>query len=63
MSENTQLDTLMETVEEIRAKKYPNIPSELVRQLLLRHGNTSASQVDLMRDLEALVTKFSDKEA
>ncbi len=49
---NEQLHTLIETVEQIRKQKYPELPANLVKKMLLRHGDTATSEMDQVRDLE-----------
>lgn len=50
-----QLQALLGTVEEIRASRFPEVPAELVRRILLHHADPAASETDLMRSLEQLV--------
>lgn len=50
-----QLRALIETVEVIRAEKYADVPADLVKQVLLRHGDAAATETELVRDLEKLV--------
>ena len=60
---DTQLRTLINTVEKIRAEKYAAVPANLVKQLLLRHGDLAASDGDLVRDLEKLVDDILKQES
>ncbi len=55
---DAQLHMLIETVEQIRAEKYPDVPANLVKQMLLRHGDAAASETDLVRDLEKEVDSY-----
>lgn len=51
----SQIDMLIETVEMIRAEKYPDLPENLVKSILLKHEDIAASETDLIRDMESLV--------
>lgn len=53
-SRTEQLEVLLETVERIRQQKYPEIPSGLVRQVLLGHSDAAATDTDLVREFEKL---------
>ena len=55
-----QLQVLFGTVESIRAEKYPGVPAELVRHILVHHTDSAASETDLMRSLERLVDDHLD---
>lgn len=59
---DAQLHMLIETVEQIRAEKYPDVPANLVKQMLLRHGDAAASETDLARDLEKEVDSYLGQE-
>ncbi|WP_419629068.1 hypothetical protein [Thiolapillus sp.] len=59
---DAQLHMLIETVEQIRAEKYPDVPANLVKQMLLRHGDAAASETDLVRDLEKEVDSYLGQE-
>lgn len=59
---DAQLHMLIETVEQIRAEKYPGVPANLVKQMLLRHGDAAASETDLVRDLEKEVDSYLGQE-
>lgn len=56
-----QLRMLIETVEHIRSEKYDDVPADLVKQMLLRHGDAAATETDLVRDLEKLVDDIMKK--
>jgi len=62
-SRDTQLRTLINTVEQIRAEKYAAVPADLIKLLLLRHGDPAASEGDLVRDLEKLVDDILRQES
>ena len=55
MSETEQFNTLLATVEAIRAKSFPEIPAPLVRQVLISHATAAGTETDLIRELERLV--------
>ena len=60
---DAQLHGLVEVVEGIRAEKYPEIPANLVRQMLLSHGDATATETDLVRGLEKLVDSILGEES
>ena len=49
------LQVLIEVVEGIRAEKYADVPRQLILEVLLRHGDSAATDADLARDIERLV--------
>lgn len=60
---DAQLHTLIETVEKIRAEKYPELPADLIKQMLLRHGDAATSETDQVRDLEKEVDNHLGQES
>lgn len=59
---DAQLHTLIETVEIIRAEKYPELPADLIKQMLLRHGDATTAETALVRELEKEVDSHLGKE-
>ena len=39
-----QIQALLDTVEDIRASRFPEVPAELVRRILLHHADPAASE-------------------
>ena len=53
----TTIDPLLETVEEIRARDYPDLPANLIARILLLHADPSVPQSELARQVEEIVTQ------
>jgi hypothetical protein len=47
--------TLMDTLERLRAEKFPHIPRDLVREILRMHADVSASPAKLVSDVDGLL--------
>lgn len=54
-TEDSQLDALLATVEQIRSARFPDVPSDLVKSLLLAHADAGATDTELIRKLEQAV--------
>ena len=57
MTTNTrqdQIQTLLDTVERLRAAKYPELNATLVRDILLVHADAAATDNELLRAVEEL---------
>ena len=46
---------LMDTLDRLRAERFPHIPRDLVREILRLHADTSATPADLVAKVNALV--------
>lgn len=46
---------VVDTLERLRAEKYPHIPRDLLRELLRLHADIAASPFDLANQIDALV--------
>lgn len=49
-----QIQTLLDTVERMRAAKYPELNATLVRGILLLHADAAATDNELSRAVEEL---------
>jgi hypothetical protein len=52
---DTNLGAILETVEELRAKRFPQLDAGLVRSLLQLHADPGVSGSDFVRQVEQLV--------
>jgi len=53
--EDDQLRSLLETVERIRAERFPDLDAAMVEQLLRLHADSSAGDGELTRAVEQAV--------
>lgn len=60
MSED-QNETLADTVERVRADKFPHIDKDLVREILRLHGEQEQSSVSRTAELDALIRQHLDQ--
>jgi hypothetical protein len=52
-----QFQSLLDTVEELRKKRYPHLSAAMVRELLGLHAHGAASDGDLARGAEQVVER------
>ena len=53
-----QLKTLLDTVEQIRITRYPEVPADFVKHVLLQHSDAAVTELDIVRDLEKFVDEI-----
>lgn len=52
---DSNLGAILETVEELRAQRFPHLDAGLVRSLLQLHADPGSSGTDFVRQVEQLV--------
>ena len=52
------IDLLIETVEDIRSRNYPDIPPDIVQSILKNHEDLTKPDIELVRSLEDLVEQL-----
>jgi len=55
------LRMLLQTVERLRAERYPHLDADLVQELLQLHADPAASDADLARHVEQSVERHLSK--
>lgn len=50
---------LLDTMERLRAEKFPHIPREVMREVLSLHADASTSSIDLVNKVDALIQKHA----
>jgi hypothetical protein len=58
-----QIRSLLETVEEIRARSYSHLPADLVESILIDHRDATSVDTNLKRKLEDLVEQLVDSDS
>lgn len=63
MNNNNKIDEIKKVLEEIRTKKYPNIPSEVVSEIMdvqVNH-NEDSEHIEAYNETKSIVNNFLNK--
>jgi hypothetical protein len=56
-------EELLDTVEQIRKAKFPDVPADLVQKLLLIEANYTENRVEAYRRIEKAIDAYLEKQA